>query len=257
MTLEAQVATLVASVNSLTEEITSGALDDIQSALEDAVTNFPNSLYKTIYVDQVNGLDTNNGLTINAPVKTIKKANDLAPLFGLLNVVILGNNNEAYTWTATDKGITPRAIIKLSPQTRTGQTRQGKLVFPWLIDANNQYNCDAFFLTELSPSEFILERLDIEIPAEPVGATLVDVNFRGVISGNQGSKRTIHKINLSDGNIVNLSASGDLFASSKACIAISTHNITSSGMAGKWVNGVVSGTAPKDTGRVLSNLASL
>ena len=67
--------------------------------------------YKAFYVDGQNGSDSNNGLSENAPLKTIKKAKEIVQSYlpdmtGHIYVYIKGNHNltETVTWGVDDSG---------------------------------------------------------------------------------------------------------------------------------------------------------
>lgn len=209
------------------------------------------------YIDQVNGLDSNNGLTLTTPFKSIKKAVDSCPNQGYGVIYILGAEDEIYTLQVTDK-CRPRSALVFYPLHRTtGLIRNGGIDVPWTANQDNEYNINYFGFTEETPSIMSITTFHIKILAEPVGVTLESTVYLGLFSGNLGGKRSLQQLNLHNSFIENLSINGKLFASDRGCIALTVSGVTHTGMAGKWINGIPSGTAPKDTGRVLSNLATL
>lgn len=76
MSLEQQVANLVAASNNLTGAV-NGKLDEIDNKVDQATADVPSSIRKevnkTFYIDAANGNDNNGGSEAN-PLKTINKA---------------------------------------------------------------------------------------------------------------------------------------------------------------------------------------
>ncbi|MGP9466738.1 hypothetical protein ACT3RU_06935 [Halomonas sp. TP35] len=111
MSLESQIAALVSAANSLTSQV-AGKLDEIDqktnavaSSITDAIKD-SNSV--EIFIDQQNGSDENDGVSVASALKTISSARNLMMPGGLYRLKIIGDylfNNDAEISPPTNASI--------------------------------------------------------------------------------------------------------------------------------------------------------
>ncbi|HCE1515537.1 TPA: hypothetical protein NGR29_004481 [Vibrio parahaemolyticus] len=98
MSLEQSVSELVGACNRLTNTV-EGKDAQIDAALQNGLNSIPAAIRKeakkTIYLDQVNGSDLNDGTSVNKSVKTMAKIGDLVTSGGVAEICLL--NDYIYT----------------------------------------------------------------------------------------------------------------------------------------------------------------
>lgn len=100
MSLETQIANLVAATNQLTGEV-SGKMAGINAAVAQAVAAIPN-LYRIVHVDAVVGSDTNNGAA-ESPVRTVNAAAALIPVGGMGEIMLARDQDHVMLAQAHDR----------------------------------------------------------------------------------------------------------------------------------------------------------
>lgn len=257
MSLESQIAALVTATTNLTDVVVGGKLEEIDATLAQGMLDLPSHMQKTLYVDNVYGNDNNAG-TYAAPLKTIKKACLLAPEEGYLRIYLMADVSDIYVWGVQDEGNYCRADVLIVGINRTTKlAQQNKIRMTWTPDEDGNYGCNMFYVGDTTSYTVMLTSLDVEIDEEPPAVPLKSLTYRGLISGNSGSKRGIKIVNLANVNINNNSPTAKLIPNPEGIVMLAVAAVTHTGMSGLWAGGATAGTLPKDTGRILSNLASL
>ena len=259
MSLTEEISNLTEASNTLTQTIIDKEAV-INQTLAEGMANLPSHMQKKFYVDPIYGDDANEGTQAN-PFKTILKAVEAAPPEGSAIIYLLGEEGEEYICSADEVRIFPRSrIILFGWNRQTDVIDKRKLVCKWYqspYDAENRYDLTGFYFYEIGPCSLIMAFVDVEIEPEPTGVEFVSTSYIGFVSGNVGSKEASWNINITHGDITNNSTLAKLCSSPYAAINLSIASVTHSGMEGMWVNDIAAGTAPKDTGRILSNLPTL
>jgi hypothetical protein len=257
MSLESQVAALTASVNALVAEV-GGELAARNAAVASIVSSAQNATVQNIFVDQQNGSDTNGAGTSNAPFKTISKAVSQTRFNDTATIFLLGAGNQVYNMQVEDRIIVLKGkTIVRSVERGSFLDRQGKIIASWRPDEANVYKPAGFFCDINSSGILIFRNTDIEIPAAPGGVTLADADGLSFFVANRRNAPALLQLNISIATIVNNSVNATLVSAVEGAVALTVATVTHSGMAGKWIFGVTAGTAPKDTGKILSNLITL
>lgn len=250
MSLESQIAELVSATNNLITTF-NGKKTAIDQAVTAAITAIP-SLSKTWYVDQVVGLDTNDG-TRATPFKTINKAIASTPAGGLCTVHLLSDY-------VVDSHIGVGAAFLVI----NGADVVRKLQ-PKYFNVTDSGGSTATYL-----GGFLMTSFDRNI--EVRSCTIELPSAAGVIPAPSGGRATaffktngvsalppIASVAL---NAVNVTMAADfvgaLVGVSASAVVLECVNATfPSGFGGKYIAGVASGTAPSTLANVLTNLSSL
>jgi|GEM_PF-5900536 len=206
MSLETQIAALVEAANSLTNAV-SGKMAEIDQAVDDAVTGIPLEIRKqmdrTVYIDQTNGDDNNDGSS-NSPLKSVGRAAQLTPSGGSLNLLLL----EDYVFAVRERAEFTNIQVRIA---RAGPDNK-RLKFSGFIDLNNQYHCNNFYAYRNCAFQFF--GVDIELPDMPLGAnvdTRTTQNSSIIGSNSIGDVAAPLSIRLAGCNIVVPDPANNLF----------------------------------------------
>lgn len=126
MSIETQIAALVTAANNLTGAV-NGKMSEIDVKVDAATTELENKFNtlarRTYWVDGLNGLDTNDGLASNRPVKTLAKVYDLIKLTAAATVVINIVRPGTYVFPADATGSAATRSIAIYAYETNGVTR--------------------------------------------------------------------------------------------------------------------------------------
>lgn len=163
MSLEQQVAALVDAANNLTSTV-SGKMTEIDAAVKAAVDGVPAEIRKqmesNLYIDQINGDDSNSGRSPEEAIKTMWKAAVLTPSGGAVDIRVIGN----YTFPAEESAQFTNAQVRV----RSWGAR-AKLKFTGYVNENDQFVCNNFYAYRNCAYQFF--DIDIELPDIPNGGT--------------------------------------------------------------------------------------
>jgi hypothetical protein len=251
MSLESQIADLVTATNGLITAFNAKKAG-IDSSVAAAIAAVPDAL-RTWYVDQVNGLDTNAG-TLAAPFKTINKALAATPSFGVCTVQLLSDYNFTETINTTAayllivgngavRSLNPKYIAVVSTVDGSTSTILGGIQMAQQACNVEFRNCNVSF-----PSSAGV------VPAPTVNRTTGFVRTNGT-----GSVPPLIGVALASVTVLKpADFIGTLIGQTVAAVALSCISTTFPGdMGGKFIGGIASGTLPKDTTNILSNLGAL
>ncbi|WP_028694334.1 hypothetical protein [Pseudomonas cremoricolorata] len=251
MSLESDVANLVTQNTKLIDFFGSKKAG-IEAAVAAAIAAIPETV-RTWYVDQVNGLDTNPG-TKEAPFKTVNKAINATPNYGMCTIELL-----------SDYVMTDRVSMKCSTLVLSGGTSGFKVIpkyYPIMSgDVATSTAMGGFNLVTYSNS-VELRNTTLELPSSAgVSPTppSMSLNTGFLRTNSTGGVPPVIGLALSAAKVTAPSDFiGALIGNTVASVSLITISTSfPSGFGGKYIMGIASGTAPKDTNNVLSNLASL
>ena len=251
MSLESSISDLTTEAKNLITYFT-GKKAAIDSAVAAAIAAAPETL-RTWYVDQVNGLDTNNG-TAAAPFKTINKALASTPAFGVATVQLLSDYtfNDVVTQVPVNvilvgngapRNLYPKYYQVLSSDGVTNQTVMGGIQLATQASNIEFRNCN-----------LVLPSSAGVVPAPTVNRTtgFVRTNGTGNVPPFLGVALSTVAVSMAPDFI------GSLIGITVASISLTAINSTfPSGFGGKFIGGIASGTLPKDTANVMSNISAL
>lgn len=251
MSLESQIADLVSASNALVAAF-SGKKNEINAAVAAALAAAPEAA-RTWYVDQVNGLDTNVG-SLSSPLRTIDQACKNTPTFGVCTVQLL-----------SDYVLAANILVSVASLYVVGYGAVRTLSLKYYQTLNSDGITSVTNLgslqmaTQANQVEF--RNLAILLP------TAAGQNPAPTVSRITGLVRTNGTGNVPPFLGVSFAAStvamasdfvGAIVGSTVASISFTAIGTSfPSGFGGKYVAGIASGTAPKDTPNVLSNLSTL
>jgi hypothetical protein len=252
MSLESQIADLVTATNSLIATFNTKKAG-IDSAVAAAIAAAPETL-RTWYVDQVNGLDTNNGTSAATAFRTLGKAMASTPAFGVATVQLMSDYtfNEVTTQIPANvvvvgngavRNLYPKYYQVLASDGVTSQTVMGGIQLVTQACNIEFRNCN-----------LVLPSSAGVVPVPTVNRTTGFVRTNGT-----GNVPPFLGVALSS---VAVSAPADFIGSlvGATVASISLTAISStfpSGFGGKFIGGIASGTLPKDTSNVMSNISAL
>jgi hypothetical protein len=252
MSLESSISDLTTEAKNLIAYFT-GKKAAIDSAVAAAIAAAPESL-RTWYVDQVNGLDTNNGTSAATAFRTIGKAMASTPAFGVATIQLMSdyNFNEVTTQNPANvvivgngavRNLYPKYYQVLASDGVTNQTVMGGVQL--VTQASN---------IEFRNCNLVLPSSAGVLPAPTVNRTTGFIRTNGT-----GNVPPFLGVALSS---IAVSAPADfigtLIGATVASISLTAINSTfPSGFGGKFIGGIASGTLPKDTANVMSNISAL
>lgn len=250
MSLETDVANLVTQTNALLDYFKNRKAG-IDSAVAAAIAAAPETV-RTWYIDAVNGSDANAG-TAAAPFKTLGKAVANTPAFG----VCIANLLSDYVLDTNVAQTTTNLLVVGS-----GAVRKLSVKYYPVVNADTSvttYLGGFQLATQASCIEF--RNLAIELPSIAGVAPAPTINrITGLVRTNgTGNVPPFLGVSLS-GCTVTMAVDfiGALVGSTVSAISLLAISTSfPSGFGGKYVMGIASGTAPKDTSNVLSNINSL
>jgi hypothetical protein len=252
MSLESQIADLVTATNSLITTF-NGKKASIDSAVAAAIAAAPETL-RTWYVDQVSGLDTNAGTSPAAPFKTIGKALASTPAFGVATVQLLSDYtfNEVTTQNAANLVLVGNGVVRnLYPKYYQVLGSDG--ITPSTVMGGFQ------LVTQASNIE--IRNCNLVLPTSAGVAPVPTVNRSTGFVRTNGTGNVPPFLGVALSSVaVTMAADfiGSLIGATVASISLTAISSTfPSGFGGKFIGGIVSGTLPKDTSNVMSNLAAL
>lgn len=204
---------------------------------------------KTVFLDTVNGNDTNSGLSADKPLKTLKQAFTFGVPFGGLTIVTLNDivNAEPLLYLPHGCKVLIRAdaksdgtFFKYKPQ--IVQNTDGTYRIAGIANA--------FFGISIC-----FERIDIELPVNTANVALqMSTLFYSTASGESS---TFFKMYM--GSLTSVGRAGSLLARNYSANSLYLYQTTynAADMAGRWINSVAANTDPKTLTDVFTNLATL
>ncbi len=184
----AETAALIESVNELTNTV-AGKVQEIDSAMEEAKASIPATILsesrKTLYVDQENGLDTNTGLSVSNPLKTLYAAANLTIPGGAVDIRLLRDyafDPNDYMVNFYSAAVMVRSYDTANPVTIKFASYQAE-------STPDIYYMRSFQFFQSGSIEFSNINLELpEVPAEhavgksyPHGASVVRSNTSGAV----------------------------------------------------------------------------
>ncbi|PWY44426.1 DUF1565 domain-containing protein [Pseudomonas sp. RW405] len=253
MSLESDVANLVTQTNSLLSYYQTRKAG-IDAAVVAAIAAVPETS-RAWYVDQINGLDTNDG-TQAKPLKTINRAIAMTPASGYCTVNLVGDYDLTAGIGSTVSVLLIAGVVnngvrpKLKPRYVSAAGSDGSTATT--MSGLNMY---------LSSNLISLRDVDIVLPS-PAGVTPPPANARaGSFFRGFSSVNVPVVFNVSLENVSVTMASdwfGNFIGLTSSSLILATTNVQfPSGFAGRYVSNVAAGALVKDLGHVMSNLASL
>ncbi|MBE5148035.1 hypothetical protein HJ042_07900 [Vibrio parahaemolyticus] len=154
-----EVAELIISVNELTNTVV-GKQAEIDAEVEKAVTSIPqainNYMGRVVFVDQVNGNDSNDG-TLSKPYRSIEKASQGTPAGGSVDIRLLSN----YLFSETESASFVSSQVRVSSY----DSNRRRIKFNTAKDAENRQMLKGFFTRR--GGFFNFYNVDLELPDMP------------------------------------------------------------------------------------------
>ncbi|BFT61827.1 hypothetical protein [Pseudomonas moorei] len=252
MSLESSIADLTTEAKNLIAYFNAKKAS-IDAAVAAAIAAAPETL-RTWYVDQVNGLDTNSGTSMAAPFKTIGKALASTPAFGVATVQLLSDYtfNEVITQNTANLVVVGNGVVRnlypkyyqvLGSDGVTQSTVMGG--FQLVTQGSNIEfrNCNLVLPTIVGVAP---------VPTVNRSTGFVRTNGTGNVPPFLGVALSSIAVTMAPDFI------GSLIGATVASISLTAINSTfPSGFGGKFIGGIASGTLPKDTSNVMSNISAL
>ncbi|WP_462402181.1 hypothetical protein [Pseudomonas sp. Marseille-QA0332] len=246
MSLESQVAELVAATNALIATFT-GKNASIEARVAAAIAAVPSNS-KTFYINPLTGDDTAAG-TAAAPLRTLQKALANTPNGGQ-TIVYLQADYELAANIAVDGRLlhvgSDIAGVKRKIKCKYYVTNDG--LATWLGGFVSYYG-----------GQVMLTDVTLDLPS-PAGLTPVPGGLKNaVFMSNSGGGTPVLAVKLSSCDVVAAADwVGSLVAASSSAIALEVYNSTfPANFGGHYVYGVASGTNPATLANLLTNLATL
>lgn len=157
MSLENQVAALVSAANNLTSQV-AGKMSEIDQKVDTALQAVPNEvlkqLGKTIFIDQLNGNDSNDGSS-DRPIKTFSRAAALSASGSSVYIRLMRD----YTFVPGERANFDGVKVLIG---RLGENAP-KIKFSSLLDTTGQYLEGQNFYA-LRDTSFTFIDVDLELP---------------------------------------------------------------------------------------------
>lgn len=234
MSLDTEIAQLTGTASALIDTFNNKEAD-IGAAVEAAIKAVPLA-YKTLYVDQAAGSDSNMGDTAEEPLKTLSEAFSRVPYGGALDIILLSD----YTLDGTVEmyGLD----VRFRPIDTTQESKV-KMIFPARESGGDVY-IDGFIGNFYTRMHFFF--VDIVMP--DLAALSGDRGNRAVLFGQRASEDGfIFQLKITYSEIICPANTGYLLNPSVSFITIALLSATySANMAGRWVRGVNAGLTPDD-----------
>ncbi len=250
MSLESQVADLVASSNNLIAYFNTKKTA-IDQAVAAAIAAVP-EMVRGWYVDQVAGLDTNLG-NLASPFKTFDKAIKSTPPGGVCQINLLSDYTLDVAYLSTCSYLSIVGIGAVAPKLRlkyfivTPDTTPTRQLGGFLFQSQN--------------SNFEMRNVTLVLPTTvgvPAGAG--DQRLSSFLRTN-GASNLPPLLSVSLGGMtveMDPSFYGALIGTSTSSVCLCASGVTfPSGFGGKYLSAVASGVDPKTLPNVLTNLSTL
>lgn len=266
MSLDSDLAATIEAANNLTE-VVDNKVQEIDSKVSEAEkyclaasAALPDSLSVKIYIDPINGVDSNSG-SVGAPIKTLKYAVEtLAPVSGSATIYILSSID-----------ITEDIYVNKNQQLFISSGQSEKVdIHLKLFEHNPESSPNEFKMTTVAHIGWagnvsvLFNNVRIHFPSLddlPAGG-FISTSYTNSIFAKKASYQThifagFYKIEfvVPVNPLQYFYVIGDTWGCQS--LAVNSAIFDSAAMQGHWIYGVNALTAPKDTGRVLSNLATL
>ncbi|MEE1917543.1 hypothetical protein V0R52_14165 [Pseudomonas asiatica] len=247
MSLETDVANLVTKTTALIDYFGSKK-SGIEAAVAAAIAAIP-SANRTWYVNQLTGLDTNDGNTADKPFKTIEKALSSTPVGGLCTALLQAD----YVMSGTIN-IQGRVLFLQSDVTDTMR----KLTSGYALSPTGLSNLLHSF-SGWGGSTVLLRDIEVVLPSatglNPAPAGTNNSFFRTLDLGAS----PIFPVKMSNCKVTDTAgATAYMAAATYTAIMFEVYLTTfPSGMAGRYFVGVAAGTAANTVANVMTNLSTL
>jgi hypothetical protein len=258
MSLTSDIAALVAATNNLIATF-DGKKTGIENALAAALTAVP-SPSRTVYLDQIDGLDSNDGLTAAAPVQSLSRAISLGGVGRALDIILMSD----YTF------VQPRHTLRVDQKVRL-QSYNGahgvikKKVYLGLhartdIAVPGDWEVGGFYCPDYGVNTLNLESIEVIFPAAPSAGAMVADSYNGILKGNVNEGPALTGLEINYCTLTRPSGSVGVVAGIRTHflgLFVKSTTYVSGDFAGKWVANVSSGATPASVGWVCSNLSTL
>lgn len=248
MSLEASITDLVNESRSLVNTF-KGKKVEIDAAAQAAVASASN-LFKTIWLNELNGDDANTGLSREDALKTLGKAIEMCSTNVTLTIMCVGD----VTMTREYYYCPPRSYIKLvSAEPKTDGSQ-------YTLKVSLAQSADGWVVSSFATSEaeinVAIYKFKIDLPANPSALPIMR-DFL-VYTWNDGVIN--RRVNLSNCNIIAAGRVGNILRERRIGtteLYLSSCTYVTSDMAGRWIKGVAAGTNPNTFVDVFTNLNTL
>lgn len=256
MSLEQTIANLQQQAGlllDLPQQIATTATQQIDRVGNAYVTHI-NRLTERFYVSE-NGADTSSGLDTENPLKTIKKAVDLCPVGGIVDIVLMSNIH-----VANDVIIDGKTVNIISQ----GSTRHVLSFEHYEISSNSVEfsRLHSFMLQNGAIISVRNVRLNVPHSNDGFANNTYDV-FSGIFkcSANAVQYGGFQSVSIIDSEISRPANSKVPIVgfNQSVCCSLSTRSViqVDQPVAGFWFNGVAAGTDPNSVSNLLTTLPSL
>lgn len=248
MSLESEVAAFTTEARSLLNYY-NGKKAGIESAVAAAIAAIPSG-NRTWYVNQLTGLDTNDGNTADKPFKTIDKALSSTPVGGICNALLQAD----YVMTAS---ITVQGRV-LFLQSDVSDTTIRKVTSGYALSPSGLSNL-MHGLYGSGGGTILLRDIEVVLPSavglNPTPSRSNNSFFRTLDLGGS----PILAVKMSNCKVTDTAGATAYMATiSYTAIMFEVYQTTfPSGMAGRYFTDVPAGTAANAVANVMTNLSTL
>ena len=243
MSLESQIADLVSATNTLVTTFNTKKTS-IDAAVAAAIAAVP-AMYRTYYVDQIAGVDTNVG-TQEAPLKTIEKALSNTPDGGRCTVVLIGDYTMNSAVTTNKQFLHIKSLVSAV---------KVKLNTPYYVQDDLAKLPGITFATG---GVVLLTDITLTLPSI-AGVPVPQAFYNSFFKTGSVAGIPMQTVKFSRCEVLQAAdATATLFVQlSSAVTFMVTETTFPAGFGGRYISGVASGTAPAALSTVITNLGTL
>ncbi|SDR15327.1 hypothetical protein [Pseudovibrio sp. Tun.PSC04-5.I4] len=254
MSLTGEITKLIGRADALISTF-NGKKKEIEAAVKNAVETIPTQRIN-LYLDQINGDDTNTGQRSNAPLRSLDKALDL-----------IGDGRSGEIRFLSDYTMEKRRYV--TPVSAnilirsSGGVRKLYLGLHALPDEGSDswdWEVGGLYCAHYGSFSLSLVEMQVIFPSAPAEGTLGSPRYSALIGSNSLAGPTHVAVGLTRCDIVRpADGAGTILGADTRSASLSVQSTTfdKGPMAGNWVAGANADQKPSDLDWILSNLESL